>query len=121
MIQRKSRCYFQQIIGTMWKQYALVVVIGSFLDFHGSFHGINCLEIHSFQFLSRVNGILNELREMESLLGEIKIKHSQILIEPGVHPSMIFCIKCFFFHWNDSCFFVNRPLFRVYPGLECSH
>uniref|UniRef100_A0A0N5A851 t-SNARE coiled-coil homology domain-containing protein n=1 Tax=Syphacia muris TaxID=451379 RepID=A0A0N5A851_9BILA len=37
-------------------------------------------------FLSRVNAVLNELREMESLLEEIKMKHSQILIEPGVHP-----------------------------------
>lgn len=38
------------------------------------------------KFLSRVNAILNDLREMETLLEEIRIKHSQILIEPGVHP-----------------------------------
>lgn len=37
-------------------------------------------------FLSRVNAVLNDLREMETLLEEIRIKHSQILIEPGVHP-----------------------------------
>uniref|UniRef100_A0A9J2PVH0 t-SNARE coiled-coil homology domain-containing protein n=1 Tax=Ascaris lumbricoides TaxID=6252 RepID=A0A9J2PVH0_ASCLU len=37
-------------------------------------------------FLARVNGVLKDLRDMESLLEEIKIKHSQILIEPGVHP-----------------------------------
>uniref|UniRef100_A0A915BG03 t-SNARE coiled-coil homology domain-containing protein n=1 Tax=Parascaris univalens TaxID=6257 RepID=A0A915BG03_PARUN len=36
-------------------------------------------------FLARVNGVLNDLHDMESLLEEIKIKHSQILIEPGVH------------------------------------
>ncbi|KHN74813.1 Putative syntaxin-3 [Toxocara canis] len=42
---------------------------------------------HSVEtFLSRVNAVLSDLRDMESLLEEIKIKHSQILIEPGVHP-----------------------------------
>ncbi|VDM50886.1 unnamed protein product [Toxocara canis] len=45
---------------------------------------------HSVEtFLSRVNAVLSDLRDMESLLEEIKIKHSQILIEPGVHPRML--------------------------------
>ncbi|VDK42841.1 unnamed protein product [Anisakis simplex] len=37
-------------------------------------------------FLSRVNAVLNDLHEMETIFEEIKIKHSQVLIEPGVHP-----------------------------------
>ncbi|MFH4980423.1 hypothetical protein AB6A40_007132 [Gnathostoma spinigerum] len=37
-------------------------------------------------FLSRVNSVIAVLDQMETLLNQIRARHSQLLIEPGVHP-----------------------------------
>lgn len=46
-----------------------------------------------FQFLTHVDGLVDDMNRMDTMLNRIKDWHSKIVVEPGDHPGKLLVIN----------------------------